>query len=298
MYEYGSRAGFWRLWRMFTAAQHAGDGVRRRAPRWRAIPTSSRRCARRAGRSPATASNGSTTRMCRPAQERAASRRGDPHPHAGDRRAPARLVHRPQLGRDPQGRARRRRLPLFVGFLRGRPALLGQRAEGRAPDHSVHARRQRHALHQSAGLRHRRGVLHLSQGCVRPALCRGRARAEDDVGRAALPAGGPAGTRGGAGALSRLHRRARARVGRAPGSTSPSIGIASTARSPRARSRSHDDTARQSRHDHDLARKPQRSRQGELRRRARRYLRARALGGGGRLCDSGRSARSRRCTTR
>ena len=86
----------------------------------------------------------------------------------------------------------------------------------------------------AAGLRHRRRLLHLSQGCIRPALRRGRARAQDDVGRAALPAGGPARTRGGAGALSRLHRRARARLGRDAGSTSPSIGIASTGRSPRA----------------------------------------------------------------
>ena len=49
-------------------------------------------------------------------------------------------------------RARRGRLSLFVQFLRRRSALLGARRERQAAsDHSLHARRQRHALHQSAG---------------------------------------------------------------------------------------------------------------------------------------------------
>src|SRR5262249_33739208 len=64
--------------------------------------------------------------------------------------------------------------------------------------------------------RHRRRFLHLSQGCLRRALCRRRTGAEDDVCRAALPVGGATGTRRGARPLPRLHRRARARMGRAP----------------------------------------------------------------------------------
>ena len=66
IYEYGSRAGFWRLWRIFTerampvtvygvATALAAQPGRRRGD-----------AARPAGRSPATASNGSTTRTIRP----------------------------------------------------------------------------------------------------------------------------------------------------------------------------------------------------------------------------------------
>ncbi len=243
MYEYGSRAGFWRLWRLFsernmavtvfgvaTALARSPDAVAAmREARWE------------------IASHGLKWidyKDMPEAEERAHLARGDPHPHAGDRRAPARLVHRPQLGQYLEGRARRRRLPLFLGFLRRRPALLDQRAERTAPDHSLHARRQRHALHQCPGLRHRRRFLRLSQGRLRPALCRRRAGAQDDVGRAALPAGRPPRARGRARALSRLCRRARARMGRDAGSTSRGIGTASIGRwppaprrSPRAKSR-------------------------------------------------------------
>ena len=63
----------------------------------------------------------------------------------------------------------------------------------------------------------------------------GEQRAQDDVGRAALPAGRAARTRRGARALSRLHRGARPGLGRDAGSTSRGIGIASIARSPPAR---------------------------------------------------------------
>ena len=31
IYEYGARAGFWRLWRLFTERANAGHGLRRRA---------------------------------------------------------------------------------------------------------------------------------------------------------------------------------------------------------------------------------------------------------------------------
>ena len=235
MYEYGSRAGFWRLWRLFTERKHAGDRVRRRH-RARAPPRRGRGHARgAAGRSRATGSNGSTTRDVPEAEERAHMAEAIRIHTAGDRRAAARLVHRPQLGQHAQGRARRRRLPLFVGLLCGRPALLGERAEGAAPDHPLHARRQRHALHQPAGLRQRRGVLRLSQGCLRPALCRGRARAQDDVGRAALPTGGTArDARRRWRAFSTTSRRATA-SGSRRGSTSRAIGIASIARSPPTR---------------------------------------------------------------
>ena len=53
MYEYGSRAGFWRLWRLFTERNLPVTvfGVATALAR---IPARSRRCAKRAGRSRAT----------------------------------------------------------------------------------------------------------------------------------------------------------------------------------------------------------------------------------------------------
>ena len=38
IYEYGARAGFWRLWRMFTGARLPVTVYRRRAPRWQRNP--------------------------------------------------------------------------------------------------------------------------------------------------------------------------------------------------------------------------------------------------------------------
>ena len=62
IYEYGSRAGFWRLWRMFTergmpvTVYGVATALAAQSGRGRGDE------ARPAGRSPATASNGSTTR--------------------------------------------------------------------------------------------------------------------------------------------------------------------------------------------------------------------------------------------
>ncbi len=60
LYEYGSRAGFWRLWRLFTERKVPVTvfGVATAlAATLRLWPP----CARPSGRSPATASSGSTT---------------------------------------------------------------------------------------------------------------------------------------------------------------------------------------------------------------------------------------------
>ena len=114
IYEYGSRAGFWRLWRMFTergmpvtvfgvaTALHAQPGGGRRHE------------GGRIGRSRATGSNGSTTRISRREEERAHHERGDPHPHRGDGRAAARLVHGPHLGAHQPPRGGGGRLPLHA----------------------------------------------------------------------------------------------------------------------------------------------------------------------------------------
>ena len=52
IYEYGCRAGFWRLHRMFTAARHPGHRLRRRDRADARSRTRSRRCRRPAGKSP------------------------------------------------------------------------------------------------------------------------------------------------------------------------------------------------------------------------------------------------------
>src|SRR5262249_27074643 len=64
MYEYGSRAGFWRLGGGLFNTRDAAGAVWAWAARSRARQRQSRQCVKRAGRSQATASNGSTTRTC------------------------------------------------------------------------------------------------------------------------------------------------------------------------------------------------------------------------------------------
>ena len=70
IYEYGSRAGFWRLWRMFTERDMPvtvfGVATALSATRKPSPP-----CRKPIGRSPATASNGSTTRTFGREEERA-----------------------------------------------------------------------------------------------------------------------------------------------------------------------------------------------------------------------------------
>ena len=63
IYEYGARAGFWRLWRMFTERKVPLTiyGVATALMR---SPEQVQAMQQRAGKSPATASNGSSTRTC------------------------------------------------------------------------------------------------------------------------------------------------------------------------------------------------------------------------------------------
>ena len=96
MFEYGSRAGFWRLWRMFTE---------------RNLPTTVFGVATALQRNPDVvaamkeagwdiASHSLKWIEHKDMSEAAGARRdrgGDPRPHRGDRRAPARLVHRTLL---------------------------------------------------------------------------------------------------------------------------------------------------------------------------------------------------------
>ena len=61
-----------------------------------------------------------------------------------------------------------------------------------APRRPLRARHQRHAVRHTSGLQHRRAVLHLSARRVRRPLRRRRGAAEDAVHRHALPASGAA----------------------------------------------------------------------------------------------------------
>ena len=82
-------------------------------------------------------------------------------------RRAARLVHRSRQPEHAPARRRARRLPLRRRLLRRRPAVLDATCDDSdgstrtAPDRSLHARLQRHALRDAAGLQHRRAVLRL-----------------------------------------------------------------------------------------------------------------------------------------
>ena len=159
-----------------------------------------------------------------------AHRRGDPHPYRGRRRAAARLLSGPLVDQHHPARLRGGRLPLLRRHLRRRSALLDRGAEGAAADRALHARFQRHALRDAAGLQFRRPVLRLSQGRVRHALRRRRDGAEDAVDRPALPPGRPARRAPPRWRASSTTRSATTRCGSRPGSTSPATGSPSTRR--------------------------------------------------------------------
>ena len=93
-------------------------------------------------------------------------------------------------------------------FLRRRSAVLDRRPARAAARRPLHARRQRHAVRDTAGLQQRRPVLRLPQGHVRCAVPRGRdAAGRDDVGGASLPPGRPPGPGRRPGTVPRLCRR-------------------------------------------------------------------------------------------
>src|SRR5277367_6495913 len=135
MFEYGSRAGFWRLWRLFTA---------------RNIPVTV------FGVASALARNPKVVAAMREAGWEIAShglkwidyKDFSEADEAAHMREAIRLHieatgERPYVRTHAQPGARRRRLSLFVRFLRRRSAVLGERTERAAPDHPVYARRQR-----------------------------------------------------------------------------------------------------------------------------------------------------------
>ena len=298
MYEYGSRAGFWRLWRLFTQ---------------RDMPVTV------FGVATALARNPDVVAAMREARWEIASHglkwidyKDVPDAEERAHIAEAIRIHTQATGERPLGwYTGRTSVNTLAGSCSTKAAFSIRRIPMRmtCPIGSTGRREPHLIIPYTLDVNDMRFVNPQGFGTgeefftylkrhVRPALCRGRAAPQDDVGRAALPAGRPAGTRGGAWrAFSTTSPHASA-YGLRAGSTSPGIGIASIGRWLRAHRLSPDSTARQTGHDHDLARKPQCQRPGEFRCSARRYLRARALGGASRPCDSGRSARLRLCTTR
>jgi len=149
---------------------------------------------------------------------------------------------------------------------------IGSMAEGSAPDHSLHARRQRHAFRQCPGLRHAKTSSPISRMYSTCSTPRASGR-QDDVGRFALPAcGRPDAPRVWRDFSTTLARASA--FGRAPARHRPTLHrehralAAGAPPSPSSRSEHH---------EHGVARKPQRNRQDGFHRRARRHLRARAV---------------------
>ena len=211
MFEYGSRAGFWRLWRLFAARKIPATvfGVATALARNPQIVAAMRE----AGWD--IASHGlkwidykDFSREDESAHMREAIRI---HTEATGER-PLGLVHRPQLRTHAEARARRRRLSLFVGFLCRRSALLGQRPKGPhlIIPYSLDANDMRFINPQ--GFADGESFFAYLRDTFDCLYAEGETQAEDDVGRAALPAGRTAGTGRGPGAVFRLHRQIRPRL--------------------------------------------------------------------------------------
>ena len=177
IYEYGARAGFWRLHRMFTEAsvpvtvygvatalarspdqvaamQEAGWEIASHGLKWidyrdyaidderRDIAEAIRLHAEVTGERPTGWYTGRSS----------ANTVGSP-----PRKAASPMSPTPMTTTCPTG-----------------STMTGMATTSAAADHSLHARRQRHAFRHAARLQFRRPVLRLSEGCVRHAL-RGRA---------------------------------------------------------------------------------------------------------------------------
>ena len=176
IYEYGARAGFWRLHRLFTERGTPGHGLRRRhraGPRSRA---GRRDEGRRLGdRHPRPQMDRIPRHAARTRSARQIAEAIRLHTR-GDGRAPARLVHGPLLDEHASARRWRRAASTISPTATPTTCPTGSRRPTRGQtDHPLHARRQRHALRHAAGLQQRRPVLPLPQGQLRHALRRRRA---------------------------------------------------------------------------------------------------------------------------
>jgi len=116
MFEYGSRAGFWRLWRIFSE---------------RKLPTTVFGVATALKRNPEVVAAMKEAgwdiashslkwvehKDMSEAEETAGNRRSDPRPHGGNRPASARLVHRAIIDQHGAAGDGSRRFPLFLRLL-------------------------------------------------------------------------------------------------------------------------------------------------------------------------------------
>ena len=143
-------------------------------------------------------------------EEREHMQRAIDDDRASVRRSAGRLVHRPRDGEHAAAGRGGGRLPLRLGRLLRRAALLGRGRGHAAPRDPVHAGRERLQVPDPERLRDRRRLLRLPRGHVRAALRGGR---PDDVGRPALPDRRPPGPRAGARPLPRAREAARGRLG-------------------------------------------------------------------------------------
>ena len=142
MFEFGSRAGFWRVHRIFTkhglplTVYAVGQALEQNPEAARAMVDAGWEVASHGWRwiDYAGALRG------RGARAHAPGDRGD---RAGLRRAAGRLVHGPHLREHAAARRRGGRLPLRLGRLRRRAPVLGRGRRPRAPRDPVHARRER-----------------------------------------------------------------------------------------------------------------------------------------------------------
>ncbi len=169
VYEYGSRAGIWRLFRVFDAAGipvtffGVAAALERNPAVARKLAARGDECASHGYRW----SNG--FEMTRD-EEREAIRRAVASIEADDRQPAARLV----LARDERQHARARgrggRLRLRLRVLQRRPAVLDDGARQGASRRAVLARRQRRPLRAGAGLR-LAGALPRVRHRVRCAAC-------------------------------------------------------------------------------------------------------------------------------
>ena len=222
LYEYGSRAGVWRILRLFRERRlpltvfgvgmalarnpavvdaFLADGHEIASHGWRWICTS---------RSTST-SSASTWRS--PI---------DTH-HAAHRPAARRLVHRAATARTRGGSwsstAASPTAPTATPTTCPTTCRCARAWRRAAADRAVHARRQRHALRHPAGLQQRRAVLHVSQGPFDVLYAEGDPRGLDapkmmSIGLHCRIVGRPGRARR-ARALPRLRAAARRRVGRA-----------------------------------------------------------------------------------
>src|SRR3989442_5561825 len=200
-YEYGTRAGLWRLLGLF---------------RERAVPISVFAVGMAVDRYPEAAraivegARGGESRLAldrlpvRQRKRRARAHRAGGRQHrARGRRPAARLVHGPPEPEHAAARRRGGRVPVRRGRVQRRSPVLGGGRGPAASRGALYAGQQRHEVRDAARVRHRRRLLHLPARRLRRPPRRRRRSAEDDVGRPAHAARRAAGAVPRARALSR-----------------------------------------------------------------------------------------------